>query len=103
MPPANRHNPTRAKSSESSWSLMEFMQAFPDDEACLQWLWRSKCSPDGEHAYFDGVAFAGRVLARWGALLLRPLRNRADIQAIQDQPANAGVDVHAVHQEALPD
>jgi transposase-like protein len=32
---------------------MEFMKAFPDDEACLNWLWRSKCSPDGEHAYCD--------------------------------------------------
>src|SRR6202158_807095 len=53
MPPANRHNPTRAKSSESSWSVMEFMQAFPDDEACVNWLWRSKSSPDGEQAYCD--------------------------------------------------
>jgi transposase-like protein len=30
---------------------MEFVKAFPDDEACLQWLWRTRFSPDGEHAY----------------------------------------------------
>jgi transposase-like protein len=30
---------------------MEFVKAFPDDEACLQWLWHTRFSPDGEHAY----------------------------------------------------
>jgi transposase-like protein len=30
---------------------MEFMQRFPDDDACLQWLWRTRLSPDGEHAH----------------------------------------------------
>jgi transposase-like protein len=30
---------------------MEFMRHFPDDESCLQWLWRARCSEDGEHAY----------------------------------------------------
>jgi len=30
---------------------MEFMQRFPDDEACLNWLWRTRCSEDGEHAF----------------------------------------------------
>lgn len=30
---------------------MEFMREFPDDEACLQWLWRNRHSQDGEHAY----------------------------------------------------
>lgn len=30
---------------------MEFMKAFPDDEACLQWLWRTRFSPDGKHAF----------------------------------------------------
>jgi transposase len=29
---------------------MEFMREFPDDAACLEHLWRSRCSPDGEHA-----------------------------------------------------
>ncbi len=30
---------------------MEFMREFPDDAACLEHLWRSRFSPDGEHAY----------------------------------------------------
>jgi len=51
MPPVNRKQPTRAKSSDSQYSLMEFMQQYPDDEACLQALWRRRYSPDGEHAY----------------------------------------------------
>lgn len=51
MPPANRHNPKRAKSSQSLYSLHEFLREFPDDEACLQWLWRERHSKDGEHAY----------------------------------------------------
>lgn len=29
---------------------MEFMREFPDDAACLSHLWRSRYSPDGEHA-----------------------------------------------------
>ena len=51
MPPVNRNKPIRAKSSESAYSLMEFMQQYPDDETCLRALWRKRYSPDGEHAY----------------------------------------------------
>jgi transposase len=51
MPKVDRNNPVRAKSSESTHSLMEFMRRFPDDEACLNWLWRTRCTEDGEHAY----------------------------------------------------
>jgi transposase-like protein len=29
---------------------MEFMREFPDDEACLEHLWRTRYSEDGEHA-----------------------------------------------------
>jgi transposase len=50
MPPANRHNPTRAPSSDSDYSVTEFLREFPDDAACLEHLWRSRYSPDGEHA-----------------------------------------------------
>ncbi len=50
MPPVNRHEPIRAMSSESSFSLMEFMREFPDDAACLEHLWRQRHSPDGENA-----------------------------------------------------
>jgi transposase len=30
---------------------MEFMQEFPDENACLQWLWENRVSRDGEHAH----------------------------------------------------
>src|SRR5256714_4411256 len=51
MPPVNRKQPKRAKSSESKYSLMEFMREFPDDDACLQFLWRNRYSDDGIHAH----------------------------------------------------
>jgi transposase len=51
MPPVDRLKPTRASSSESSMSLMEFMREFPDDNACLEWLWRTRYSADGETAH----------------------------------------------------
>src|SRR3989304_5127493 len=46
----NRKEPVRCESSESRYSLMEFMREFPDDEACLQSLWRDRYSPDGTNA-----------------------------------------------------
>ncbi len=51
MPKTNRKQPQRAKSSESTYSLMEFVKRFGDDEACLQHLWVSRLSPDGKHAH----------------------------------------------------
>src|ERR1017187_3513089 len=45
----DRKNPTRGTASESRYSLMEFMAEFPDDDACLAYLWRSR-SADGVHA-----------------------------------------------------
>jgi len=50
MPPANRHDPVRTACSDSQFSLVEFMREFPDDAACLEHLWRTRCSEDGEHA-----------------------------------------------------
>src|SRR3954454_13242763 len=50
MPPANRHKPIRAKSSTSEYSVHEFLAEFPDDNACLEYLWRTRHAPDGEHA-----------------------------------------------------
>jgi transposase len=50
MPPVDRNNPVRAKSSDSPLTLIEFMREFPDDAACLNWLWRERMSEDGEHA-----------------------------------------------------
>jgi transposase len=50
MPPANRHDPQRTECSDSDYSLMEFMRDFPDDQSCLEFLWRTRYSTDGEHA-----------------------------------------------------
>jgi len=51
MAAGNRKNPVRCASSDSHYSLMEFIQQFPDDEACLVWLWNNRLSSDGEHAH----------------------------------------------------
>jgi len=51
VPPVDRNNPKRAASSDSQYSVLEFMREFPDDAACLDYLWRSRYSPDGEHAH----------------------------------------------------
>ncbi len=51
MPPVDRNRPTRAKSSDSRVSFMEFMQEFPDDATCLDHLWRTKYAEDGTHAH----------------------------------------------------
>ena len=48
--PKTRDNPTRRKSSESDFSLMEFTRRYPDDAACLDRLWREGFSEDGSHA-----------------------------------------------------
>lgn len=50
MPPVDRNEPRRADYSESQYSLMEFMREFPNDAACLNWLWRNRYSEDGDHA-----------------------------------------------------
>lgn len=46
----DRNNPARRPSSESQYSLIEFMREFPDDSACLDALWRERYAPDGHHA-----------------------------------------------------
>jgi transposase len=51
MPPVNRKKPVRARSSESQYSLMEFIHEFPDDATCLDWLWRNRYSENGTDAH----------------------------------------------------
>lgn len=51
MPPANRNEPRRAKSSTSDYSVTEFLRDYPDDAACLEHLWRTRYAADGEHAH----------------------------------------------------
>jgi len=51
MPPVDRNDPKRAPASSSTYSLMEFMREFPDDAACLDWLWRQRMASDGHTAH----------------------------------------------------
>src|SRR4051812_43024559 len=52
MAAGNRKDPQRAKSSESRYSLMEFMRDFPDDAACMEWLWATRyATEDGTGAW----------------------------------------------------
>jgi len=51
VPPVDRNKPERRKASESTYSLMEFMREFPDDNACLEWLWRTRHAQDGSHTH----------------------------------------------------
>jgi transposase len=46
----DRNAPIRQDSSESDYSLIEFMRQYPDDAACLDRLWRDRYAPDGHHA-----------------------------------------------------
>jgi transposase len=43
---------------------MEFMRDFPDDATCLEWLWRTRYSDDGERAFCDRCA-TERVFKRY--------------------------------------
>lgn len=65
MAGVDRNNPRRAKSSESRYSLMEFMRDFPDDATCLEWLWRTRFSGDGERAWCEKCD-QERVHVRYG-------------------------------------
>ncbi len=71
MPPVKRDKPIRAASSESTYSLMEFMRQFPDDAACLEHLWRTRCSPDGERAHCPECD-TDRVFKRYETAEKRP-------------------------------
>ena len=75
---------------------MEFMREFPDDAACLDWLWRDRFAPDGHHAECPRCEKptavppdqdAGVVHLR----LLRPTR-----------PPDEGDDLREVHHVAAP-
>jgi len=47
---AARHS-TRAAASDTRYSFTEFAERFPDDEACLAYLWTTRYAPDGESAF----------------------------------------------------
>lgn len=50
MAPVNRNSPKRAKSSDSTYTILDFIRDFPDDETCLDYLWRRLYSEDGRTA-----------------------------------------------------
>lgn len=50
MAGVDRNNPKRAKCSDSTYTIMDFTRDFPDDVACLDYLWRRNYSPDGGRA-----------------------------------------------------
>lgn len=64
MPPVDRNEPKRARTSESRYSLMEFMRDFHDDATCLEWLWRTRYSEDGTHAMCERCGVE-RAFARY--------------------------------------
>jgi transposase len=47
---SDRNNPARGSASYSQYSFMEFMKDFPNDAACLDYLWRQRYAPDGHTA-----------------------------------------------------
>jgi transposase len=47
----DRNDPQLRGSSDSDYSLVEFMREYPDEAACLARLWRDKYAPDGHHAH----------------------------------------------------
>jgi transposase-like protein len=51
MSKVDRNNPVRSKASESSYSLMEFMREFPDDAACLDFLWHQRFANDSDQTH----------------------------------------------------
>jgi transposase len=53
MAPGNRSNPQRAESSDSAYTLLEFMADFPDDETCLRWLWNTRYNLGDDTAFCD--------------------------------------------------
>jgi transposase-like protein len=48
MSKSNRNNPRRAASSEATFTRFEFDRMFPDDAACLEWLFQKRY-PNGVH------------------------------------------------------
>jgi transposase-like protein len=50
---------------------MEFLRVFPDDEACLEWLWRTRYAEDGSTAHCDRCA-KPRTFKRYATADKRP-------------------------------
>jgi transposase-like protein len=66
MAPGNRKNPRHAVTSDSEYMLVDFLADFPDDETCLNYLWRTRYSPDGTNALCERCE-CERVFRRYAA------------------------------------
>jgi transposase len=53
VPPGNRKEPQRAASSDSVYTLLEFMADFPNDESCLVWLWNTRFNLGDDEAWCE--------------------------------------------------
>src|ERR1017187_2084047 len=83
MAPGNRKAPKRSTASESQYSLVEFMATYPDDEACLTYLWNVR------YNLGDDTAHCQRCEE------IRPFKRYAAKQQRQDWTCTAcGLHVH---------
>jgi transposase len=71
MPPVDRRNTIRAASSESTGNVLEFFRKWPDDETCLEYVWRGRFAPDGEYAHCERCD-SERVFKRYATAQKRP-------------------------------
>ena len=85
MAPGNRKAPQRAASSESAYSLVEFMADFPDDETCLAWLWNTRYNLGDDTAH----------CSRCGEI--------RHVPALLGQAAAPGLDLHGLWPSRAPD
>ena len=53
MAPGNRKNPRNALTSASQYQLVDFLRDFPDDEACLTWLWDKRYNLGNDEAHCE--------------------------------------------------
>ncbi len=51
MSSSDRNKPKNSASSDSTYTVMEFQREFPNDAACLEYLWKQNYSPDGRKAH----------------------------------------------------
>lgn len=48
--PRTRSDPMRSRPNDDRYTCADLEREFPDDAACLDWLWRQNHSSDGGHA-----------------------------------------------------
>src|SRR5438270_11421773 len=61
MAPRKRNSLERSLSSDSTYSRDELAREFPNDAACLDWLWRQLYSEDGSHSGCGSSTCGGQI------------------------------------------